>query len=357
MAPITFVFWALWAITLSFFHLEAWFDSRGAIVCADRRAVFFAERGANPIAYRLFDDGRFAVIDMAGRYPFSLRSARQGIPQTNTLRFVERASGRTLSALTTSIDSQWSTIGRAFAWSDQLLVWTFVERRDQATGNPVRIYSRFLTDGATETQITGSAAFEPRAVDVQRERVASLEVRQRVMGRQPEEHELPPQSVRIESFAGADASIVATFPVRRALHLFFDKDSLMVLRWERDSAPPHWHYRYRIFLDRHDPPDYATAWTVELTPQATEQGSGSLGPELAVVPGQPAGTFALRYLDNADRLFVRNVRVDTTSGEIVESSVEAIAPGWSATLPNPDAGLVWRRHGMLNCVYEAGVER
>lgn len=357
MAPITFMVWALLVIALSSFHLKVWFESRNAIVCADRRAVFSPQQGANALSYQLFDDGRLVVIISAASYPFSLRSAPGGIPQANTLGFVDRSSGRTLSELTATIDGRWSTIGRAFAWSDQLLVWTYIERRDPATANPVRSYSRFLTSGETETRIAGNAAFEPRAIDVRHQRVASLEERQRAMGGQPKDHELPPQTVRIESLAGPEPIIVATFSVRRALHFFFDDGALMVLRWEGDVAPPYWQYRYRIFLDRHDPPDYATNWSIELTPQSTGQGYGSNGPRIAVIAGQPTGTFALRYLDKLDELVVRDIQVDTTSGELIESSVQAYVSRWDATLLSGDAGLLWRTHGMLNCLYEGPAER
>ena len=351
--PITFIAWALWALALSSFHLNAWFESRNAIVCADRRAVFFSRQGADPLSYQLFDDGRIAVIDSPARYPFSLRSALGGIPRPAALRFVDRSSGRTLSSSIVMIDGQWSTIGRVFAWSDQLLVWTYVERRDPATGNPVSSYRRFLTDGKTETPIDGDAAFAPRAVDAQYRRVASLEERQRVFGGQPKEHELPPQTVRIESLAGSETHTVATFPVRRALRFFFDDGALMVLRWEGDTVPPYWEYRYGILLDRHEPPGYANRWTTELTPQPTQRGHGPNGPNVVVIPGQSTGTLTLRYLDDGDKLMVREINVDTASGEIVESSVQAHTSRWKTTSPGRDAELVWRKHGMLDCLHEA----
>ncbi len=357
MAPVTFALWALWAIALSSFHLKAWFESRNAIVCADQRALFYPDHVSDPLAYQSFDDGRLVVIERSGRFPFSLRSALGGIQKPNTLRFVDRSSGQTLSTLTATVDERWSTLGRIFAWSGELLVWTYIERRDPATGNPVRSYRRFLTNGKTETPIAGSAAFEPRAVDAHRQRVASLEERQRVMGGQPKEHELPPQTVRIESFAGSEPSIVATFPVRRALRFFFRDDALMVLRWEGDTVPPYWSYRFRIFLDRHDPPDYATTWSVELTPQPTEQGRGPNGPEVVVTPGQLTGTSTFRYLDNAPGPVVRDVRVDTTNGELIESSVEPYTSRWNARSPGRGAELDWRKHGTLACLYEAPVKR
>lgn len=352
MAPLTFAIWALWTIVLSSFQIKVWIESRHAIVCADRRAVFFTADGADPLSYHLFDDGRLAVIDSGARFPFSLRSARGGVPQANTLRFVDRSSGRKLSSLTATIDGRWSMIGRAFAWSDELFVWTYSERRDPANGNPVRSYRRFLTDGKAENQIAGDAAFEPRAVDVRHQRIASLEERQRILGAQPKEDELPPQIVRIESFAGPAPGIVATFPVRRALRFFFDGGALLVLRWEGDTVPPYWQYRYRIFLDRHDLSDYATTWTVELTPQPTEQGRGSLGPDLVITPAQSSGRLVLRYLDNIPELVMRELEVDVTSGELVESSVLPTRVRWKASASSEDAELVWRRHGTRNCLYE-----
>ena len=352
---VTFVAWALWAAALSSLHLNAWFESRNAIVCADRRSVFSPEQGADELAYLLFDDGRLAVIDLGAHFPFSLESALGGVPQPNTLHIVDRSSGRTLSALTATIDGRWSAIGRVFAWSDQLLVWTYIERRDPATGNPVRSYRRFLADGETETELAENAAFEPRAIDVRHQRVASLEERQHVMGGQPKEHELPPQTVRIESLADPEPRTVATFPVRRALRFFFDDGALMVLRWEGEMVPPYWSFRYRIFLDRHDLPDYATTWTIELTPQPTPQGHGPLGPNFDVAQAQSTGKFALRYLDYVDGFVVRHIQVDTTSGEILASSVQANTSRWNATSPSRGDELVWRTHGIRNCLYEASV--
>ena len=246
VVTITFVAWALWAATFSSLHLIARLESRNAIVCADRRSVFYPEQGADELTYLLFDDGRFAVVDMGARFPFSLKSALGGVTQSNTLRFVDRSSGRTLSALTATIDGRWSTIGRVLAWSDQLLVWTYIERRDPATGNSVRSYRRFLTDGETETELADNAAFEPRAIDVRHQRVASLEERQRVMGGQPKEHELPPQTVRIESLAGPEPRTVATFPVRRALRFFFD-DRCQPWRAKRRLVVPGRRRSGRIF--------------------------------------------------------------------------------------------------------------
>lgn len=356
MVTVTFVTWALWALVFSSLHFMARLESRNAIVCADRRSLFSPEQGADELTYLLFDDGRLAVLDLGARFPFSLKSALGGVPQSNTLRFVDRSSGRTLSALTATIDGRWSSIGRVFAWSDQLLVWTYIELRDPATGNPVRSYRRFLTDGETETELAENAAFEPRAIDVRHRRVASLEERQRVMGGQPKEHELPPQTVRIESLAGPQPRTVATFPVRRALRFFFDDGALMVLRWEGDSVPPNWSYRYRIFLDRHDPPDFATTWTIELTPQPTPQGHGPYGPNFDVAQAQLTGKFALRYLDEADGLVTRDIQVDTSSGEILASSVQDYNSRWNA--PSPSRGeLVWRTHGIRNCLYESSADR
>lgn len=353
---MTFVAWALWAAALSSFHVNALLESRNAIVCADRRAVFSPEQGADRQPHLSFDDGRLAVIDSGAHYPFSLRSALGGVVQPNTLRFVDRSSGRTLSSLTATIDGRWSAIGRVFAWSDQLLVWTYIELRDPASGNPHRTYRRFLNDGQTETELADNAAFAPRAIDVRHQSVVSLEERERIMGGQPKEHELPPQTVRIESIAGPEPTTIATFPVRRALRFFFDDGALMVLRWEGESVAPYWNYRYRIFLERHDLPDYTTTWTVELTPQPTPQGHGNLGPDFDVAQAQLPGTFGLRYLDYVDGLVTRHIQVDTTSGEIIASSVEDYRSGWNVTSASRGADLIWRTRGIRNCIYEAPME-
>lgn len=357
MVTITLLVWALWPVAVSSLYLKARLEYRDAIVCADRRPVFSPEQSADELTYHLFDDGRLAVIGKGARFPFSLKSALGGVPQSNTLRFVDRLSGGTLSALVTTIDGRWSTIGRALAWSDQLLVWTYIERRDPATGNPLRSYRRFLTDGETVTELADDAAFEPRAIDARHQRLASLEERQRVMGGQPKEHELPPQTVRIESLESPEPKTVATFPVRRALRFFFDDGALLVLRWEGETVAPYWNYRYRIFLDRHDLPNYATTWSVELTPQPTPQGQGPLGPRFDVAQLKLAGKFALRYLDEDDGLVTRHIQVDTTSGEILASSVGTYTSGWNTTSPGRGDELVWRAHGIRNCLYEASAER
>jgi len=353
VAKITFVIWALWAATLSSLHLKIPFESRNAIVCADRRPVFSPEHSADERPYHLFDDGRLVVIDKRARFPFSLKSALGGVPQSDTLRFIDRSSGRTLSTFTATIDGRWSRIGRAIGWSGQLLVWTYTERRDPATGNPVRSYRRFLTDGVTETELADDAAFELRAVDARHQLVASLEERQRVMGGQPKEHELPPQTVRIESLAAPEPRTVATFPVRRALRFFFDDGALLVVRWEGETVAPYWSYRYRIFLDRHDLPNYATTWSVELTPQPTSQGHGGLGPRFDVGQAQSTGKLSMRYLDEVDGLVVRHIQVDTTSGELLASSVQDYTSRWTAPPPSRGDELLWRTHGTRSCLYEA----
>jgi len=357
VVTITFVAWALWAGVFSSLHFKRWLDSRNAIVCAERRPVFSPEQGADAQSYLLLDDGRLAVIDLGARFPIALRSAPGGVPRPNMLRIVDRSSGRTLSTLIATIDGRWSTIGRMHAWSDRLLVSTYIERRDPASGNPVRRYRRFLTDGETETELAENAAFEPRAIDIRRQRLASLEERQQVMGGQPKEHELPPQTVRIESFADPEPRTVATFPVRRALRFFFDDGALMVLRWEGDKVPPHWSYRYRLYLDRHDLPDYATTWTIELTAQPTPQGHGPVGPNFHVAQEQPTGRFALRYLDEVNGLVVRNIQVDTSHGEVIASSVQDYTSGWNATSRSRGDELVWRFHGIRNCLYESSAKR
>jgi hypothetical protein len=353
---MTFAAWALWAVAFLSLHVNAWFESRDAIVCADRRALFSSEQGADHQPHLLLDDGRLVVIDSGARFPFSLRSALGGIPQPDTLRIVDRSSGRTLSALTATIDGRWSSIGRVFAWSDQMLVWTYIESRDPATGNPHRSYRRFLTDGQTEIDVPDDAAFAPRAIDVRQQRIASLEERERIMGGQPKEHELPPQTVRIESLAGPEPESVANFPVRRALRFFFVDGALMVLRWEGETVSPYWEYRYRIFLDRHDMPDYATTWSVELTPQPTPQGHGNLGPNIDVAQAQSVGSFTLRYLDEFDGFVVREIQVDTSSGEILASSMQDNTYGWKTASASRGAELVWRTRGVRNCVYEASTE-
>ncbi len=127
----------------------------------------------------------------------------------------------------------------------------------------------------------------------------------------------------------------------------------MVLRWEGETVPPYWSYRYRIFLDRHDLPNYATIWTTELTAQPMGQGHGPFGPKFDIAQAPSTGKFALRYLDDADELVTRDIQVDTTSGEIVASSVQAYTTGWNATSPSRGDELVWRTHGIRNCLYEA----
>jgi hypothetical protein len=356
IATITFVVWALWTVVLSTPTLLSWFDSRQAIVCGDFVKVFSRGQGTGSEPFYLFDDDRLAVVDREGFYPFQITSALNGISRPNTLRIIDRASGDTLSERTTTIDGIWSNVGRVIALSEQILVWTYIERRDLESGNPVRSYRRFLTDGNTETEVGGNAAFEPRALDTRHQWLASLEERQRVMGGQPKEYDLPPQTVRIESLAGIEPITVATFPARRVLRMFFDDDALLVLRWENEQTPPSSNYRYRIFLDRHDLPGYTTTWTTELTPRPTLRGYGPDGPKYVVAQAQPNGKFAISYLDHADGLFIRDVQVDTTNGEVLASSTKAFVSRWKSANQNRAGELVWRTHVMGECVYEASKE-
>ena len=116
VVTITFVAWALWVVALSSLHVKAWLESRNAIVCADRRSVFSPDQGADELTYLLFDDGRLAVVDIGAYFPFALKSALGGVPQSNTLRFVDRSSGRTLSALITTIDGRLQRSVQLFKW-------------------------------------------------------------------------------------------------------------------------------------------------------------------------------------------------------------------------------------------------
>lgn len=353
VVTITFVAWALWAVVLSSYHLIGLFESRNAITCSDRRDVFSPEHGADPLSYHLFDDGRLAIIEIGEFFPFVVRSTMEGVPKSNTLRFVDRSSNSTVSALTPTIDGRWSWIGRVFAWSDRLLVWTVIERSDPVTRNPVRSYRRFLTDGEIETELADNAAFKPLAVDFPHQLVASIEERQRVMGGQPKEYELPPQTVRIESLASPEPRTVATFPVRRALRFFFEDGALMVLRWEPGTAPSGYSEGFRMFLDRHDLPNYTTTWTTELTPQPTSQGYGAIGPTFNVAKAQPIGTFALRYLDYVDGFVARHVKVDTTSGEILASSIQADTSDVTGRSLSRGDEIIWRMQQIRRCAYEA----
>jgi hypothetical protein len=222
-------------------------------------------------------------------------------------------------------------IGRIVPWRDSLILWTHLESLPMDGLRVNMHYRQFLVDSqGNVTPLELHRGFEPWLADSQRDVLYSLEVRDRVMGGQPNEYDLPPQRVRIASLRKPLQAAVY-FPVRYLDKLFLHPSGdLVVLRWDRPIRQPYSTVAYKLFLDRRTPSSYGLVWSTELVSDAGLQLYGP-GPKLTVSYTPDTDIVGISYTRNDGRIEHLTTNIDAGSGNILSTQVTArVHPGRQA---------------------------
>ena len=249
-------------------------------------------------------------------FPFQIRSLTYPSLTRDTLVSLDPATNHT-ERFTPHIGKAPLQIAGIVPWRNSLILWTRLEAPPLDTPRRNMHYRRYLIDDQDNiTPLEPHGGFKPWLADSVKDVLFSLEVRDKIMGGQPDEYDLPPQRVRIESLTNPSQAPVY-FQVRRLNKLFLHPSGdLFVLRWDRRYLRPMSTAVFKVFLDRRTPPGYDLAWSTEFI---SDQGllQYGVGPKLTVSYTPDADVVGISYTTNLGGIEDLRTNIDAGSGRIL----------------------------------------
>ena len=318
MNPIRLIFVPLWVLTLLGVALQGATATWGAKLCGERQPRFIIGGNPNPLPQARIGERQIALVSQA-TFPLNLPGLNAFQIGRHQLKLYN-LHGDEQFEFTLPTDGDAANIARVAVGPNHFMLWSTTEHHNADTNERRRAYRRWLVDMKGGVRdLSGPADFEPLAINLRGDLLASLATRVQIMGSQPEESDRPPQELKVESISSM--STLASFDVRRVLGAYFDDaDNLYVLRWHGDSEAPYRTLMYHIALDKYAATHYQLLWSTAVTQTPTPQGSGPAGPHVLLTPGD---RIRLSYAHETPDLNTQVVELDANTGEVLSRVQEA----------------------------------